>query len=60
MYEPLETYTVDHNKMLLDAAKMLKEHCTKQNGCCFNGCVFHGDGGGCHINVDAEPEYWEV
>ena len=52
-----ELYKVDYNKMLLDAVKMIKEHCSKKQTC-IRECQFYDNENGCLLND--YPEYWEV
>lgn len=56
MIIPTELYTVDHNKMLLNAVKTIKEHCLKKQTC-FD-CQFYDAIEGCI--VDSIPQEWKV
>ena len=57
MTEQKPLYSIDREKGLVEAARLIKEHCSKKQSC-FN-CHFYNSKEGCILYRNT-PEYWEV
>ena len=56
MTEQKPLYSIDREKGLVEAVRLIKEHCSKKQTCL--DCQFYDHKEGCIIYD--YPEYWEV